>query len=180
MSRGLSICGLIVAGLLIIGGCAAPPTPALPATAATEDTTHIVGATPTWQSTPFPYTTPLPPLVATPLDGVYTKIDPTPGTPVPCRRCPDYLPAPGEWQLQFDRGIYRIYYTARNWRSVGSFTVDGDRLTIFNDPTCHEQVGTYRWKLDGDRLTLRAIDDSCAIDLRALNLTTQPWTRAKS
>jgi len=171
---------VIVAALVIIGGCVAPVTPARPAAVATTATTPIMIATPTSESTPFPYTTPLPPLVATPLDGVYTKIDPTPGTPVPCRRCPDYLPAPGEWRLQFDRGIYRIYYTGTSWRSVGSFTVDGDRLTIFNDPTCHEQVGTYTWKLDGDTLTLQEIDDPCAIHLRALSLTTQPWTRAKS
>lgn len=179
MKRPWSIL-MIIAVLMSIGGCAAPVAPTRPVAVATAALPPTTGATPTLESTPFPYTTPLPPLVATPLDGVYRKIDPTPGTPVPCRRCPDYLPAPGEWRLQFDRGIYRIYYTGTSWRSVGSFTVDGDRLLIFNDPTCHELVGAYTWRLDGDMLTLEEIDDPCAIDLRALNLTTQPWMRVKS
>lgn len=176
MSRGLSIVGLIVVGLLIIAGCAAPVARGQP-TPTADEMTQVAGVTPTSESTPFPYTTPLPPLVATPLDGVYAKVDGTPGTPVPCLRCPDYLPAPGEWRLQFDRGIYRIVSVATGWRSVGSFTVEDDRVTIFNDPVCHELTGTYAWKLDGDTLTLHAIDDSCAIDLRALNLTQQSWTR---
>ena len=133
---------------------------------------------PTVESTPYPYTTPLPPLVRTVLDGVYTKFDPTPGTPVPCRRCPEYKPEGGEWTLWFDKGIFRVFYKVRGWRTVGSFTVSGDRLELFNDPTCHTEVGVYTWKMEGDALILQVVDDPCAIGLRAKTLTAQPWLKA--
>jgi len=58
------------------------------------------------RQTPFPYTTPLPPAEPTALDGTYVKFNPKPGTPVPCRRCPEYLPEGGIWKLQFDNGIF--------------------------------------------------------------------------
>ena len=59
---------------------------------------------------PHPYTTPLPESSPTVLDGTYAKIEPKEGTPVPCRRCPDYLPEGGVWRLHLDRGVYRIYH----------------------------------------------------------------------
>ncbi|MGH2544306.1 MAG: hypothetical protein ACRDIB_16060, partial [Ardenticatenaceae bacterium] len=54
-----------------------------------------VAATP--ESMPYPWGEPLPPLVETPLDGTYSKIDARPGTPVPCARCAEYKPEQGEW-----------------------------------------------------------------------------------
>lgn len=165
--------GLLLA--LGLSGCQA----ATPPRAQPMATSQVAGApAPTSESTPFPYTTPLPPLRATPLDGHYVKFDPTPGTPVPCRRCPDYLPSGGAWTLWFDRGIYRIVYRATGWRSVGSFTVQGDQLTLFNDPVCHREVGRYTWRLEHEQLILREIDDPCAIHLRAENLTRQAWQRS--
>jgi hypothetical protein len=129
----------------------------------------------TSQSSPYPFTTPLPPADPTILDGLYTKLDPKQGTPVPCRRCPDYAPEGGLWTLTFDKGIFRVFHTVTGWRSVGSFTVSGNRIMLFNDPTCHEEVGIYTWFLEGGWLTLHVVDDRCAISLRAMNLTNQPW-----
>ena len=127
------------------------------------------------QRTPFPYQTPLPAPSPTPLDGIYIKIDPDPATPTPCRRCPDYKPEGGLWKLKFESGILRLVYYVTGWKSITSFAVSGDRLTLFNDPNCTDEVGTYTWKLEQGKLTLTALQDSCSIGLRAKNLTMLPW-----
>jgi len=61
------------------------------------------------------------------------------------------------------------------WKSIGSFIVAGDRLLLANDPNCIDTVGLYTWRIEGGLLFLEAIDDPCAIKLRGLNLTQQPW-----
>ena len=53
--------------------------------------------------------------------------------------------------------------------------LEGDRLLLFNDPVCHETTGIYAWKADEGQIVFRAIEDECAIRLRAMNLTKQPW-----
>jgi len=127
------------------------------------------------QRKPYPHKAPLPPPVTTAVDGTYVKLDPTKEGHVPCRRCPDYAPEGGIWKLQLDRGIFRIFHQVTRWRSIGSFVVNGSKLSLFNDPYCHELVGTYNWKVEERRLILEVIEDECAIHLRAKNLTGQPW-----
>jgi hypothetical protein len=58
---------------------------------------------------------------------------------------------------------------------VGSFVISGNRLTLFNDPACSDVTGIYTWSLDNGQLVLSAVEDPCAIKLRAVNLTTQAW-----
>ncbi len=127
------------------------------------------------QKKPFPYIAPLPPRVRTALDGTYTKFDPKKTPPVPCRRCPDYAPEGGIWKLNLDRGIFCIFHEVTGWRSLGSFVVDENRVQLFNDPCCTEVRGFYRWAIAEGRLILQAVEDSCAIGLRAKNLTQLPW-----
>ena len=127
------------------------------------------------QKTPFPHTAPLPPDVPTVLDATYAKFDPKKKPPVPCRRCPDYVPEGGIWKLNFNSGVYRIFHDFTGWRSIGSFVVDGNRVRLFNDPTCMEVTGAYIWKLKDGRLILQVIEDDCAIGMRAKNLTMLPW-----
>ncbi|NTU62126.1 MAG: hypothetical protein HGB05_01680 [Chloroflexi bacterium] len=158
-----------MAVLLTIAACS-------PNSARLAQSTLTPSGRPTTQSSPYPYTTPLPPPVVTDLDGLYAKIDPKPGTPVPCKRCPDYAPAGGAWQLGFDKSTYRVLHVPTGWRSVGSYTVSGNQLTLFNDPVCHNKVGTYTWIVKNGELTFQEIDDQCAIQLRAVNLTRQPWS----
>lgn len=158
-----------MAVLLTIAACS-------PNSARLAQSTLTPPGRPTTQSSPYPYTTPLPPPVVTDLDGLYAKIDPKPGTPVPCRRCPDYAPEGGAWQLSFDKGTYRVFHVPTGWRSVGSYTVSGNQLTLFNDPVCHDKVGRYTWIVKNSELTFQEIDDPCAIHLRAVNLTRQPWS----
>jgi hypothetical protein len=129
---------------------------------------------------PFPYSTPLPPPIPSRLDGLYTKTVPIEGTPVPCRRCAGYRLEGGVWSLYFDKGVFKVFQQDTDFEAIGSFTISGDRLMLFNDPYCEENlqmVGTYTWKLDSNSLVLQAIDDSCSIGLRARNLTSSPWTR---
>lgn len=126
--------------------------------------------------TPVAYTTPLPAEVKTPLDGTYAKIDQSRPQWWLCLRCADYRPAGGIWKLQFDRGVMRIYYEVTGWKSIASYTVDEDRLTLFNDPYCRGEVGEYIWKVEADGLDLEAVSDTCSFDLRAQNLSNQDWS----
>jgi hypothetical protein len=92
-----------------------------------------------------------------------------------CFRCADFLPNGGEWRLQLDKGIYRIYYAVTQWRSLGSFSVVDDRIYFFNDPNCPKDVGIYRWTLEDGVLNLETIEDACAIQMRSANFSKQPW-----
>jgi hypothetical protein len=127
------------------------------------------------QKKPFPHAAPLPQQVPTVLDGTYTKFDPKKTPPVPCRRCPDYVPAGGIWKLNLNKGVFRIFHKFTGWRSIGSFVVDGNRVRLFNDPTCIEVMGSYTWTLKERRIRLQVIQDECAINMRAKNLTQLPW-----
>jgi hypothetical protein len=143
--------------------------------------TREADATPTdvwfglFQKTPYPYHTPLPPPRPTILDGTYTKFELKEGTPVPCKRCPDYAPEGGTWKLSLDKGVFRIFHEVTGWRSLGSYTVSGDQLVLVNDPYCPYVVGTYQWKLEQSEFILEEIEDTCSIGLRAMNLTNLPW-----
>ncbi len=127
------------------------------------------------QKTPFPHTALLPPQVPTVLDGTYVKFDPKKTPPIPCRRCPDYAAQAGIWKLNLDKGIFRIFHEVTGWRSIGSFVVDGNRVQLFNDPTCIEVMGSYTWILKEGHLGLQVIQDKCAIGMRAKNLTKLSW-----
>ena len=125
--------------------------------------------------TPVPWTTPLPPEESTVLDATYVKINPSLATPFPCKRCPDYKLDGGLWKLSLDKGIFRILYTVNGWRSLGSYTVNGDKIYFFNDPYCNRETGVYTWKLEDGSLLLTEVDDPCSLGLRATNFIDQPW-----
>ena len=126
---------------------------------------------------PYPYTTPIPPPTPTILDGIYTREVKFEGTPTPCRRCAPYRAEGGTWTLILDAGAFRVSHNATNFQGIGSFTVSGDQLVLFNDPNCHQYVGHYRWALDGRSLVLRAVADECAFGLREKNLGAGAWIK---
>jgi hypothetical protein len=128
-----------------------------------------------FQRTPYPYTASLPSPSFSPLDGTYVKTDLSQAEHVHCLRCPDYLPEAGLWKLNLDHRIFRVYYEATGWRSLGSFRIAGDEMQVFNDPNCTDVTGTYRWQMMDGELIFSVIEDECAIGLRAANLTKQPW-----
>ena len=118
-----------------------------------------------------PFRNPKPTVV----DGTYTKSVVAPAERVHCLRCPDYAPEGGLWKIRFDKGTFRIIHAETAWKSIGTFIVAGDRLLLANDPNCIDTIGLYTWRLEEGQLYLEAIDDPCAIKLRGLNLTQQPW-----
>ena len=175
----LSLLAIMAMVLLIAIACSSPTPSSQPSTPYTAATQAAPAPTDVWsyllQRTPYPFTTPLPPPVASVLDGTYAKFDLVEATPIPCRRCPDYFPYHGTWKLSLDNGIFRILHQDTGWRSYASFTVSGDRILFFNDGNCPDSVGVYTWKLEKGALILTVIEDDCAIGLRARNLTSQPW-----
>jgi len=133
------------------------------------------------QITPFAFAAPLPEDAWTPIDGTYAKFDPSEPQWWACRRCADYRPAGGIWRMQFNKGVMRIYYNVTGWRSVASYTVSDNKLYLFNDPYCPQEVGEYTWSLNDkwgleDReLSLEVVKDSCSINLRGENLSELAW-----
>ena len=127
------------------------------------------------QRTPYPYTIPLAPEESTAIDGTYTKFELKDTPPIPCKRCPDYAPEGGLWKINFNKGVFRIMHTVTGWKSIGTFLLSRDQLILANDPTCQEVIGVYTWRFEKGSLILKMIEDHCAIELRAKNLTGLPW-----
>jgi hypothetical protein len=127
------------------------------------------------QRMPYPYLIPLPEPKRTDLDGTYAKVVTPKAERVHCLRCPDYAPEGGIWKLNLDRGVLRIFHPESGWKSIATAIVTADRLVLANDPCCIEDIGVYAWRLEKGRLTFEVVDDPCAIRLRAMNLTQQPW-----
>jgi len=94
----------------------------------------------------------------------------------PCVRCPPFPVDRGSSTLTLDRGRYEILHVEPHYRSVGHFTFDGEVLTLFNDPECSGDTGTYRVERDGAQLRLDVIDDPCAWGRRAADLVIKTWT----
>lgn len=59
----------------------------------------------------------------------------------------------------------------------GTYKVRGDELEVRDEKgamACGgEQIGKYKWKLEGKKLTLTKVEDECGG--RATALTAQPW-----
>jgi hypothetical protein len=122
------------------------------------------------------------------MDGEYVRIvgEELAGGTGKCRRCPPYRLEVAASTLTLRNGVFLIENEvispkAIDWKSVGHFTVDGDRVTLFNDPNCPTTRGTYRWTVRHDVLTLDVVEDDCAFGgLRWRYLERLPWTRTSS
>lgn len=151
----------------------------------TQPITTVTG-TPTsiWnafqESTPVAFLTPLPDSVKTLIDGIYTKVDDNWPQWWRCMRCGDYRMAGGIWKLQFDQGVMRIFYDVTGWRSIASYTVEDNKLYIYNDPYCPDMVGEYTWSVENGELSLATVNDPCAFDLREENLSKESWNSCDS
>ena len=134
---------------------------------------------------PYPYTEPTPAPVPTEIDGTYMQIltlDELGGAsnalPFPCRRCLPYARDPGVLTLIFFDGAYFVDHQMSGFHATGHYEVDGNRLTLFNDPNCSRVRGTYRWRTTGPSLQLEVVDDPCAFQgERATDLATGAWTK---
>jgi hypothetical protein len=134
---------------------------------------------------PYPYAKPAPAAVPTEIDGTYMLIltlEDLGGAgnalPFPCRRCLPYARDPGVLTLIFFDGGYFVDHQMSGFHATGHYEVEGNRLTLFNDPNCSRVQGTYTWRLDGASLRLKAVDDPCAFEgERATDLASEAWTR---
>jgi hypothetical protein len=134
---------------------------------------------------PYPYTDPAPAPVPTEIDGTYMLIltledlgGPSNALPFPCRRCLPYARDPGVLTLIFFDGAYFVDHQMSGFHATGHYTVEGNRLTLFNDPNCSRTRGIYTWQLDGGSLRLKTVDDPCAFQgERATDLASDMWTR---
>ena len=171
-TRRTPVLGTGVVVLALLAACAndAVPSP-----------TEAEAVAPDWRTDanePYPFTTPIPPLLATALDGVYSR-DPTDrysGPRAACRRCPPYPVDRGTSTLTLALGRYAVVHEEPRYVGIGHFVVEGDTLILTNDPECGETRGTYRWERDGAQLQLDVIDDPCAFGQRAADLTGRIWT----
>ncbi len=133
---------------------------------------------------PYPYTRPIPPEAASPIDGAYLKITPLEGLgqpavalPIRCLRCIPFRIEAGVSTLILFHGRYFLHHQLSDFRSLGFFAVEGHRVTFSNDPSCPTTHGVYRWRREGIELVLDVIHDPCPFDeLRAQDLTASPWT----
>ena len=137
---------LLVGTAFLLTGCS--PVRPLPTQQPTASAATDIPATPTvdrWQEIrqwpPYPYTTPLPPQVATPIDGIYVRFDPRGDPRPPCRRCPPYPPEGGVWKLELDRGVFFASFT----RARAGARWDPTQSTATALPSSTTRNATWRW-----------------------------------
>ena len=133
---------------------------------------------------PYPYTTPTPPPEKTPIDGTYMRIltlDDVGGLlPFRCLRCPPYFPNAGVSTIAMSKGNYWINHQLSDFKALGMYTVDGDRITFFNDPWCPRDHGTYRWSIEKGQLSFEPVSGTCPYEkARTDDLTTGEWFHVK-
>jgi hypothetical protein len=143
---------------------------------------------------PYPFTTPIPPLEKTAIDGTYLRsigLEEGGGYPPSCRRCAPYRITAGEASITLEDGRFRIHdeparrpkppcptcHQPPDFTSLGHYLVDGDRVVFFNDGNCPGMRGVYEWSLDDAGLTLDIVEDECPYaSLRERYLTYGPWS----
>jgi hypothetical protein len=192
--------GILVLGLVAIGvaapsrGAGAPPAGRTPAPSASPVTLAKVGGVfiaipdrtihdPTLL--PYPFMSPTPAPAATPLDGTYLRTltfaelgGARIAMPNRCLRCPPYRIDPGVSSLIFTRGAYYLHHHLSGFRTMGSFVVEGDRVTLFNDPNCPQTPGVYEFDVARHGLRLRVVAEDCPISgERPRDLMFASWTR---
>lgn len=134
---------------------------------------------------PYPFMSPTPAPVVTDVDGTYMRTltladvgGARIGLPYRCLRCPPYRIDAGVSTLILHKGAYYLNHQLSTFRTLGSYVVEGDRITLFNDANCPQTPGVYRWKRGPHALTLRVVEDDCPFDgERADDLTLTSWTR---
>ena len=134
---------------------------------------------------PYPYLSPTPPpTTETVLDGTYIRTltlrdvgGARIGLPFRCLRCPPYRIDAGVSTIMFWHGAYFLHHQMSGFRTQGSFVVDGDRVTLFNDPNCPQGRGLYAFEMTAHGLRFDVIHDDCPWSgERADDLTAVQWT----
>lgn len=137
---------------------------------------------------PYPFMSPTPPPGDTVLDGTYLRTltlrdvgGARVGLPYRCLRCPPFRIDAGVSTLIFVRGAYYVHHQLSGFRTMGSFVVEDDRVTLFNDANCPQTPGVYAFDRTPHGLRFRVIEDDCSFSgERALDLMRTPWTRVSA
>ncbi len=99
------------------------------------------------------------------------------GLPFRCLRCPPYRIDAGVSTIMFWHGAWFLHHQMSDFKTQGSFVVDGDRVTLFNDPNCPQGEGVYRFEKTAHGLRFETIRDECPWSgERADDLTRVQWT----
>ncbi|MGA9160227.1 MAG: hypothetical protein WB297_05105 [Actinomycetota bacterium] len=134
---------------------------------------------------PYPFLSPTPPpSTRTVLDGTYLRTltlrdvgGARIGLPFRCLRCPPYRVDAGVSTIMFWHGAFFLHHQMSDFKTQGSFVVDGDRVTLFNDPNCPQGEGVYSFEKTAHGLRFDVIHDDCPWSgERAIDLTRVPWT----
>jgi hypothetical protein len=134
---------------------------------------------------PYPFLSPTPPpSTRTVLDGTYLRVltlrdvgGARIGLPFRCLRCPPFRIDAGVSTIMFWHGAWFLHHQMSDFKTQGSFVVEGDRVTLFNDPNCPQGEGVYRFEKTTHGLRFETIDDECPWSgERADDLTRVPWT----
>jgi hypothetical protein len=134
---------------------------------------------------PYPFMSPTPSPVETPIDGTYMRtvdLDEVGGAriglPYRCFRCPPFRVDAGVSTLIFTKGAYYLHHSMSGFRTMGSFVIDGDTMTLFNDANCPQVPGEYTFDHTAHGLTLHVVHDGCPYSHeRADDLEFHDWTR---
>jgi len=132
---------------------------------------------------PYPFASPTPSPTVSSIDGTYLRtVDLAQiggarvGLPYRCFRCPPYRIDAGVTTLIFHEGAYYIHHDLSGFRTMGSFVVDGDTVTLFNDANCPQTTGVYRFVRTSHALRLDVVRDDCPFSgERADDLMFEPW-----
>jgi hypothetical protein len=124
--------------------------------------------TPTATPTPTPTPTPTSVVITLPILGTYTVTI--------TQAEAGSTAVPGHWTITFMRdGTYAVLLEGAT-DSEGSYSVKQNQLTLMKDVICsYAGTGTYTWALQGNKLTLKAVVDTCGP--RKLVFTTHPWVK---
>jgi hypothetical protein len=134
---------------------------------------------------PYPFHSPTPaPDSTSPLDGTYLRMltlhdvgGARVGLPYRCLRCPPFRIDAGVSSLIFFHGAYYLHHQLSGFRTMGSFVVEGDRVTLFNDPNCPQTEGLYEYELSAHSVRFHVVHDDCPFSgERGFDLIARPWT----
>ncbi|HEX6230900.1 MAG TPA: hypothetical protein VF029_04250 [Actinomycetota bacterium] len=137
---------------------------------------------------PYPFMSPTPQSTETAIDGTYLRTltlrevgGARIGLPYRCLRCPPFRIDAGVSTLIFARGAYYLHHHLSGFKTLGSYVVEGDRVTLFNDANCPQTPGVYGFEPTPHGLRLRVIQDDCPFSgERARDLMVRPWTRVSA
>jgi len=137
---------------------------------------------------PYPFMSPTPPPSPTAIDGTYMRTmtlgdvgGARVGLPFRCLRCPPFRIDAGVSTLVFFHGAYYLHHQLSGFRTMGSFVVEGDRVTFFNDANCPQSPGVYEFELSAHSIRFRVVEDDCPFSgERGFDLMVRPWTHVSA